>query len=199
MNRLSKEKLQQIVAVIVIGLVLVGVIYWYGVRAQFRAIESNRSEAVEMEGKVATANRLLKEADQAKADLTQVQGDLDNIESGMAQGDLYFWIINTMRSFAAGQKVDISTFSREQSTPVGIYPEFPYNAVRYSIRGSGYYHDIGKFVADFENAFPYMRLENIDLAPADSSLAGDREKLAFRADVVALLKPLPLAPAPVKK
>jgi len=62
------------------------------------------------------------------------------------------------------------------------------------LRGTAYYHDFGRFVADFENAFPYMRIQNIELDPASASAASPQqepEKLSFRLEIVALVNPNP--------
>ncbi len=62
-----------------------------------------------------------------------------------------------------------------------------YKQVRLSLFGTGYYHNIGKFVSDFENTFPHMRLVNLAIATTDS--ADDSELLSFHVEVVALVKP----------
>ncbi|HVR37084.1 MAG TPA: hypothetical protein VMS21_14675, partial [Methylomirabilota bacterium] len=56
--------------------------------------------------------------------------------------------------------------------------------------GTGYYHDFGEFLAEFENRFPYVRLQRIHLEPAAVRTANpeDREKLSFRIEFVALVK-----------
>jgi hypothetical protein len=61
--------------------------------------------------------------------------------------------------------------------------------VTLTVSGTAYYHDLGKFLADFENEFPHIRLVNLDiqLSPA----VGDTEKLVFKVDIVTLAKPNP--------
>jgi Tfp pilus assembly protein PilO len=66
-------------------------------------------------------------------------------------------------------------------------PNFPYKQVRLSLSGTGYYHNLGKFVSDFENTFPHMRLVNLAIGTTDSS--DSSELLSFHFDVVALVKP----------
>ena len=61
-----------------------------------------------------------------------------------------------------------------------------------SITHRAAYHEFGRFVADFENAFPYMRIQNIELDPAAASNASaqsDQEKLAFKMEIVTLVNP----------
>ena len=73
-----------------------------------------------------------------------------------------------------------------------MIPEFPYKAATYRVGGTAYYHDLGKFLAEFENYFPYMRVLNLDLGPEEGTAAGtgeEREKLVFSFEVAALVKP----------
>ena len=73
-----------------------------------------------------------------------------------------------------------------------MFGKFPYKAAIFNVRGTAYYHDLGKFLADFENAFPYLRVQNLELEPAANSSAtttGEAEKLAFKMEIVALINP----------
>ena len=74
---------------------------------------------------------------------------------------------------------------------VGLLAQFPYDAALFSVRGSAYFHDFGKFLADFENEFPYFRVQNISLTAGSEGAVGTEEKLFFKMDVVALIKPNP--------
>ena len=65
-----------------------------------------------------------------------------------------------------------------------LIPNFPYKQVRVSLNGTAYYQDLGKFVADFENNFPHIRLVNLMIEPV-----GQTEQLNFHVDMVALVKP----------
>ena len=44
-------------------------------------------------------------------------------------------------------------------------------------------------VADFENQFPYLRVLNLSLEPSSAAAGNDREKLSFKMEVAALVKP----------
>jgi hypothetical protein len=65
----------------------------------------------------------------------------------------------------------------------------------FTVRGFAHYHEFGKFLADFENKYPYFRVQNILLetaaaASTDPAAAQRRkEQLSFRMDIVALIKP----------
>jgi hypothetical protein len=71
---------------------------------------------------------------------------------------------------------------------VTLLPKFPYKQVVMTIIGTAYYHDLGKFIADYENEFPTSRIMNLDLSPASVQSADEKEKLAFKFDIVSLVK-----------
>jgi hypothetical protein len=73
-----------------------------------------------------------------------------------------------------------------------MFAKFPYRAAVFNVRGTAHYHDFGKFVADFENAYPYMRIQNFELEPSaasNSTAQNDQEKLTFKMEIVALVNP----------
>jgi hypothetical protein len=70
---------------------------------------------------------------------------------------------------------------------VDLIPQFPYKQAKISLSGVAFYHDLGKFISDFENTFPHMRIVNLTVEPANGTGA-DSEKLSFRLEIVALVK-----------
>ena len=46
-----------------------------------------------------------------------------------------------------------------------------------------------KDFSDFENQFPYIRVMNLSLEPASSLVSSEKERLAFRMEIAALVKP----------
>ena len=102
----------------------------------------------------------------------------------MATGDIYAWTIDTMRHFKAGYRVEVPEIGQPSLSDMDMFPNFPYKQLRFNVLGTGYYHDIGKFIADLENKFPHVRVLNVDMSP----VANEGEKLSFSLDVVALVK-----------
>ncbi len=122
--------------------------------------------------------------------LEQETQRLATAEELMASGDLYAWIINTVRNFKTKHPaVDIPQFSTIQVGETTLLPKFPYRQATLTVAGKAYYHDLGSFISDFENEFPYIRLQNLVLEPGSSTDGTYSEKLAFRMDIVALVKP----------
>ncbi len=201
MNKLSKEKKQQL-GLVVGGIVgVVAAIYFLLISAQLAAVGKAKLDTEESQKKVETAEKLVKRADDIEKDMSARAKQLGLIESQMASGDMAEWILNTLKQVKIPHPgVTIAKIGSEDSVPVGVLPVFPYNAVRFVVRGSGYYHDLGKFFTDFENTLPYFRIQNLDLEPGDVGLSGEGEKLSFKADFVVLLKPEAVAaPAPSPK
>lgn len=199
MKNLPKEKRDRLLMIAVGALVLMIALYFGVIRVQRQTLEELAKKNAEEDRRVANGHRLASTTDELHKKLQVAQGKLKAIESTMASGDMYSWIILTMNSFkeSGNYKVEIPQFSREVPSDIGLLAKFPYRAAVFHVRGTAYYHDFGRFVADFENAFPYMRIQNIDLEPASSSLGTTtatedkekQEKLSFKMEVVTLVNP----------
>jgi len=192
MKNLPKEKKERI-ALIAIGTIVVIVGTWYGmIGAQERKLEETRKNVKEQQTRVDNGNRLIAITADVERRVGASGKKLEDIEADMATGDMYSWIILKVNKFKAGYKVEIPQFSREITGEVGVLPKFPYKAATFNVRGTAYFHDFGRFLADFENTFPYLRVQNLELDPASSSSAtstDDPEKIAFRLEIVALINP----------
>ena len=192
MRNLPKEKRDRLI-LLVIGTLAVLVGLYYGIISNQRSsLLKTHERRVEQENRLRNGQRLASSIPQIQKNLETSLQRLRKIESTMASGDMYSWIILTVNKFKENYQVDIPQFSREVPSEVGMFGEFPYRAAVFHLRGTAYYHDFGRFVADFENAFPYMRLQNIELTPVTASNAtgpAESEKLAFKMEIVALVNP----------
>jgi hypothetical protein len=198
-KNLPKEKRDQLLLICMLTLAISLGAYFGLVKMQKRKLEFIAKKTVEQEEKVGGAARLVKTHKDTEEDLEDNLQKLKSIEQHMAAGDMYSWIITTINRFRADRKVDIPQFSREVTTEVGVFPKFPYKAALFHVRGTAHFHELGKFIADFENTFPYIRIQNIDMEPAAQSAATttpttEPEKLAFKMEIVALINPNVVAP-----
>jgi len=190
MKNLSKEKRNQLVLVIM-GTAGVIAGLWLGlISAQqdsLRALAENKATA---QNKLQQIKQTIEMAEAIDCQLDQAGKRLAKIEATMASGDLYSWAINTIRQFKLTYKVEIPQFSQiDGPKEVNMLPGFPYRQVNMTISGTALFYDFGKFVADFENQFPYLRVLNLTLEPASASVASERERLSFKMEVAALVKP----------
>lgn len=192
MKNLSKEKRDRLVLVCLGTLAAIAGLYFGVIASQRKSLKDYARKHIEQENKLNSAQRLTGNIPQFQKNLETATESLKAIERSMASGDMYSWIILTINTFKENYRVDIPQFSREIPMEIGMFPKFPYRAAAFHLRGTAYYHDFGKFVADFENAFPYMRIQNIELEPPTMSSANapsDQEKLTFKMEVVALVNP----------
>ncbi|SRR5581483_5160222 len=190
MNKLSKDKRNQLI-LIALATVMVISMLWFGlIRYQkakladvARKINSTQQE-IEKDQKVARG------AAQIEVSLKEANHKLAAIEDTMPSGDLFYWFISHIKQFnAPSYKVDMPQFGLPSVAEVPMFPNFPYHQVSISVGGTAYYYDIGKFLSDFENHFPYGRLQNLSLEPVGGGTPDDKEKLAFHMEIVVLLKP----------
>ena len=189
MNRLTKDQRDRILA-IAMGTVMILVALWFGlIRSQRAALAASEKQMAEAQTKIKEANVLLNAAASYEQLHAQKRAELDAIESGMGSGDLYFWITSTLTGFKTPYQVDIPNYFPPTVGKLGLLPSFPYQAATFKIDGTAYYHEFGKFIANFENKFPYMQVHNIDLGPATGIESIAAEKLKFSMQIVALVKP----------
>lgn len=191
MPRLSKEKRNQLVLVFLLTLAVVVGLY-------FSLINTQREKLAELPRRIEKAKRNLERmrhsiqsAKQIQADLQSASAKLAEIEAGMATGDLNAWLYSTIRTFKQNYKVDIPQFSSKEVGEVTLQPNFPYKQVKIGIGGSALFYELGRFLRDFENSFPYIRVQNLAITQEGSHSAApaDKEKLSFRLEIVALVKP----------
>ena len=185
--KLTPEKRKKLIG-IGIGTVVAVVAIWYTL------IGMQSAALAEARRSVATAqDREQRLADAAKRDgqvqqqLVEANARMTEVKEGMASGDLYSWMYNTLKDFKTDYRVDIPQFSSVVQSDSTMFPKFPFKEVRMTINGNGYFHEIGRFIAGLENTYPYMRLQNLDMSPMAGSTPANREKLSFRVEVVALI------------
>jgi hypothetical protein len=192
LKHLPKEKRQ---ALLLVGVLTAGAIAGLGlglIRPQYQRLAELAKTHDDAEAKLAQMKEAAKHANEVEAEAAAAEQALVQAEKGVASGDLYDWIINTVRQFRAGYQVDILQFSPISTVaPVNLLPGVPYKQASLSVVGTAYFHDFGRFVADFENAFPNIRVVNLVLEPSPSAGPGLAEKLSFRIDLITLVKPNP--------
>jgi Tfp pilus assembly protein PilO len=187
-KRLSKEKKNQLVLVLVVTLVCLGGWGFGLIRMQYSSLRQLSENKVAAEKKLSLMRDAVKQSDRLAQDLVDSKKTLAEMESDVASGDLYSWIITTIRRFRAPYKVEIPSQSPiSPVTDVNLLANFPYKQTSINVTGTAHYHDLGRFVADFENQFPHMRLVNLNLDLDGGST--QPEMLAFRMEIVTLVKP----------
>jgi hypothetical protein len=185
MIKLSKQQQERLGAIAFATAAVIAALWYFGVMAVQAQLQRTRENT-------RTVLRTLRDAEaemsrgQEIADQLKARGDvLAKREATLApERDAYAWIIDKIKPFAQSRKgVDIYSFSQPEVGEAGIFQSFPYKWATFHLKGTGYYYEFGRFLADLENEFPYFRVQNVSIA-ANSTPGAEPEKLAYTFDLV---------------
>ncbi|MDE3068793.1 MAG: hypothetical protein KGJ60_14765 [Verrucomicrobiota bacterium] len=189
MKKLSPQKRNQLLLVAVATVVGLTVIYLSLISPKYDALARIAVARTAAARKLDTIQTTIQRAAELQTKLAEVSNDLVQAQDDMASGDLLAWTYNLLRRSTAPYKVSVPQIGQPDVSQVDLLPNFPYKQSKVSISGTAYYQDLGVFIADFENTFPHIRLVNLAVEPA-AGAADQGERLSFRVDMVALIKPL---------
>jgi len=188
-SKLPKEKRNHLILVVIGTLAVLNALGFGLIKAQYDGLRQVDLRQETAQAKLTEMEEAVKRKEMVESVHSQASQLLNEKESAMAADDLYSWMYNSVRRFQKGYKVEIPQLS-PISAPVAVnlLPDVPYKQATMQIGGTAYYHDLGQFIADFENTFPLMRVANLTIEFAQSQVPADREKLAFKMDLVTLVK-----------
>lgn len=189
MSKLSKEKKQHLALVVIGTLAVLAASGYFFIKGGYDKLSSMEHKKIAAREKLEQMQGLTKRAKEIEKVFADTRQSLTEKEAAMASGDLYSWMFTTLRRFQKGYKIEIPQISPVVSGDMVLLPRFPYQQATVSLGGSAHYHELGRFIADFENAFPYMRISNLTLDLNSSPTPGDYEKLAFKMEITSLIKP----------
>ena len=189
-KKLPKEKKNALILVVIGTIAIMSGLGFGLIKYQFGKLNELRSKRDIAQKKVEDMQNAGKNADRIEADLVERRKTLDTLEEDMASGDLNAWVINALRTFKAGYKVDMPQFSPiGPVTDVTLIPDFPYKQATITVAGTAHFFDFGKFLADFENQHPHIRVLNLTLDGTPNAGSEDMEKLNFKMEISTLVKP----------
>src|SRR5688572_25523362 len=175
MNKLSKEKRDKLILVAIAAVAVAGVLYTFVLGSQKDKLTAIQSQISGAQGKLAKAEAALKAADSIEARLTENRTLIDVKQEKMApQGQYYYWFLKLVDQFRKDEKLDsgfIVDITMPEFVEAGMLPKFPYKAAVFGLRVNVHVHDVGLFIANLENSFPYFRVQNIHLSPAPRTAA----------------------------
>src|SRR6267378_4348860 len=176
MKWLPKEKRNPFIVVVVITVAVLALIGLGLLRSQESTLAGVAASRKVAQTELQDIEKTIKNAGVTTNELAAATVALAKAEQDVASGDLYSWAYNTLRLFKQQYKVEIPEIGHPSEGDMNLIPSFPYRQMSVVISGRGYYHDIGKFVADFENHFPHIRVTSLTIEQAGT----DGEKLSFR-------------------
>lgn len=202
MNKLSKEKRDKLILIGMGTAGIVAALYFLVIGTQKIALAEYAEKTDAAKEKLAKAERWLRMAPSVEARLTAHRKELDSRQDSMAPVDKFKWFYGTLDKFLAERQIKLTDITRDpEITDVGILPKFPYQAAVFGVKLNARFYDLGVFLADFENQFPYMRVKNLQIEPEIAARAAARdlagldprlsqaENLTVNMRVVTLIKP----------
>jgi len=187
MNKLPKKKRDHLILVVLIIASVLALIYFGWISSQGGNMSRIKSDTLAAQDKLQKIEDTIKKTADVSLKLAEINDDLKQSATDMASGDTFAWTYDTIRHFKTPFKVD-PTAGPPTTEDVDLLANFPYKQLKFTITGTAYYHDLGDFIAHFENNFPHIRMVNLALEPAGGA-GDDSEKLSYRMDIIALIKP----------
>jgi len=191
MKKLSREKRNQFVIVILVTLAILALIGFGLIRPQYYSLSKIAKDRKVAANKLQSIKHAITNSEAIANEWNETTYALALAEEDMASGDLYSWTYDTLRHFKQSYRVEIPEVGHPTIGESDLLPSFPYKQIQFAINGTVYYHDLGKFIADFENSFPHSRMVRLVVEPA-ASTDSNSEKLSFKMDIITLVKPNPL-------
>jgi len=189
MNRLSKEKKLQLALVAVITVAVIAGLWVSLLSLQKRKLKEYAAKIESTQQQIKKVQKVIVDAAQVQDAVIEATSNLTAIEVTMPSGDLYSWIVSTLRQFnVPSYHVDIPQIGVPSVGEVRMFSNFPYHQATVSLGGTAYFYEFGKFLSDLENRYPYMRVQNLALEPAAGANPDEQEKLSFRMELVALVR-----------
>jgi hypothetical protein len=189
MKRLPAAKRNQLIGVLIGTVGLICVVYFLLIDPQNT---KNRNLALQINkesARLADFKKVILAKENTTTNLVAMGAQLVQAEQDVAYGDINEWTYDIVRRLkASAPKLELSAPSPGQLGDCDLIAGFPYKQIRIGLTGTAHYHALGKFISDFENKYPHCRVLNVAADPAGSG-PGSGEKLNFRMDIVALVKP----------
>jgi hypothetical protein len=180
----NKQKRNQLLAAMAGTVIVPFLLGIFLVSPQYAKLKSVKKQAADTKEHLKSVEGLIQASIASSNELSLVTATLSTSETDMATGDIYAWAVDNMRHFKSNYRVEVPEIGQPTVSDVDLFTTFPYKQFKFSMHGSGYYHDIGRFIADLEDKFPHMRVIDLEITPAGA----DGEKLTFSMNIVALVK-----------
>lgn len=195
MNKLSKEKRDKLLLTIIGVVGVLSVLYFLVITDQKDEIAQLKSKITALTSKRDTAERLSKRMNEVDANYEAQKKILIQKQTEMPRpGQDHAWFLNLMEEQRRKYNLEVEDIKTPDPIEAGILPKFPFRAVALSVTMIGSYYDFGRFLADFENNYPYMRVQGLKIVPeiragtrpGDSTDSGDKLRITYK--VIALIK-----------
>ena len=194
MSNLPKTKRDHLILVAIATLAIVAALILFVGEGQRADLKRTQLKTENIRTKLNQADKLSREEPQLQERLQKVSKELSAREAGLApERDTYAWLLQSLGQFLSlhrGAGITPAGISQPEIGEATLLPKFVYKTATFHIKANGYFHDVGRFIADLELQFPYVRVQNVEM---QHGLGGgpnpDPEKLYSTFDIVMLMQP----------
>jgi Tfp pilus assembly protein PilO len=198
MNNLPKAKRDHLILVAIATVGIIAALLLFVGDSQNADLKRTQLRTENIRTKLNQADKLSREEPQIQERLQKVTKQLAEREMLLApERDTYAWFLQTLGQFLSlhrGAGVTSAGISQPEIGEATLLPKFVYKTATFHIKANGYFHDIGRFIADLESQFPYARVQNVEMQRGGGGPTAEAEKLASTFDIVMLMQP----PTPVE-
>ena len=195
-NKLSKDKRDKLILICIAAVGIIAVLYFFVLTDMSDEQATLGTKITSLRDKVDKSQRILKRQAELHARLEELRKELNERQAQMPRpGEDHVWFLKIMEDRRSKFNLDISEIRNPEAWDPGILPKFPFKGVSFNVTLVGGYSDFGRFLADFENTFPYMRVQLLGVspdlpqaAPGMPVQASDGGKLRFNFRVISLIK-----------
>lgn len=203
MNKLSKEKKDKLLLTGIGCLGVIAVLYFLVITDQKAEIAQLDSRIDALQAKRNFSEKQGKRTGEVQASLEEARKILIQKQTEMPKPEEdKLWFLRIMEEMRPRYGLELEEVKNPLPYEPGVLPNFPFRGVSLSVSMVGNYTDFGRFLADFENRFPYMRVELMSISPDRAPAAAvrgietipsvsasrDSGNLRFNFRVIALIK-----------
>jgi hypothetical protein len=175
--KLSKDKRDRVVLTCLAAVGVAGALYTFVLGAQKDTLATLDRQLLAARDKLGKAERLIQHRPILEADYQSTKTVLTAREEHMSpEGQYYYWFLKLIEQFREDERLapefimDITP--QPEFIEAGLVPNFPFKAASFGLRLNGRFHDVGRFIANLENEFPYFRIQNIKMVPQKAPFPG---------------------------
>jgi len=197
MNKISKDKRDKLILICIAAAAIIAILYFFVLVDMQDEQATLGTRLISMRDKVDKSQRLLKRQAELNGHLEELRKELNERQVVMPRpGEDHVWFMKIMEDRRSKFNLDIGDIRNPEAWDPGVLPKFPFKAVSFNVTLIGGYTDFGRFLADFENNFPYMRVQLMNVTPdiaqtavgATQGATDDRGRLCFNFRVISLIK-----------
>ena len=174
MNKLSKDKRDKLMLICIMAIGVLAVLYYLVIVDQRDELNALAGKIAQMQSKRDSSTKTAKRQADFQTNLDGQKKILVGKQAEMPRaGEGILWFNTLMEERRVQYNLDIQEIKQpEQPVDPGVLPRFDFKGVSFMVTMTGVYADFGRFLADFENRYPYMRIQLQNITPVARSIPG---------------------------